>query len=311
LPDPAPPLPSYVDLRNFGDMPLAVSRLRDSEIAGVPDAEVFRCAVLAWCAAWHQVPAASLPDDDAAIARMVGMGRDVKGWKKLRQAGALRGFRRAADGRLYHHVIAEKACEAWNSKLGFAWRRECDSIRKTNKAAKEHGRAEQPMPPKPPSISSGWSEKDAGVSAGIPPEQPPPSAGIPPDFQGREGIGSDRIGDDLKDVSDEFSDSLPRANGHDAAIRPPSDNRRPGALGDVLGRFVTTGPPEKRLKRQDRADADMVRWLTTHGGFDVARAWALLMAARDENEPDHTEASRELERISAKNRLGWFAEEPA
>ena len=105
-------------------------------------------------------------------------------------------------------------------------------------------------------------------------------------------------------------DCLP-AKTHDAAIRPPSDNRRPGALGDVLDRFVTTSPPEKRLKRQDRADADMVRWLTTHGGFDVARAWALLMAARDDDDPGHTEAARELERISAKNRLGWFAEESA
>src|SRR5437868_4994787 len=105
---PNPPLPSDVDLRNFGDMPLAVNRLRDSEIASVDDPEIFRCAVLAWCAAWHQVPASSLPDDDTTIARLVGMGRDVKGWRKIR-TGALRGFVKASDGRLYHKVVAEKA----------------------------------------------------------------------------------------------------------------------------------------------------------------------------------------------------------
>lgn len=113
---PPPPTPIDCNLRDFAFMPLDVVRLRDSDLAATSNAEVFRAAVLAWCVAWHQIPAASLPDDDAAIARLVGMGRDLKGWKKLRVGGALDGFEKCSDGRLYHGVVAEKANTAWQSK---------------------------------------------------------------------------------------------------------------------------------------------------------------------------------------------------
>lgn len=112
-----PLTPPECDLRDFGFMPLDVLRLRDSELAAVADAEVFRAAVLSWCVAWHQVPAASLPDDDAALCRLLGYGRDMKGWLRLRAAGALRGYVLCTDDRLYHHVVAEKARESWQKKL--------------------------------------------------------------------------------------------------------------------------------------------------------------------------------------------------
>lgn len=99
------------DLRDFAYMPLDVVRLRDSETAVIASAEEFRAAVLLWCAAWHQVPAASLPNDDRLLANLSGYGRDMKGWKVVRE-GALRGFIECSDGRLYHPVIAEKANEA-------------------------------------------------------------------------------------------------------------------------------------------------------------------------------------------------------
>lgn len=113
---PEPLVAEDVDLRDFQFMPLDVVRLRDSDLAATPDGEVFRAAVLAWCVAWHQIPAASLPDDDAVLARLLGYGRDIRGWKKLRDAGALRGFEKCSDGRLYHSVVAEKANEAWKAK---------------------------------------------------------------------------------------------------------------------------------------------------------------------------------------------------
>lgn len=113
---PAPLVTTDVDLRDFTFMPLDVVRLRDSDMAAMPDAEVFRAAVMSWCVSWHQVPAGSLPDDDAVLSRLLGYGRDVKGWKKLRASGALRGFDKCSDGRLYHRVVAEKAAEAWKAK---------------------------------------------------------------------------------------------------------------------------------------------------------------------------------------------------
>jgi len=130
-----PLVPADVDLRNFPFMPLDVLRLRDSDLASAPSAEVFRCSVLSWCVAWHQLPAASLPDDDVALARLLGFGRDVKGWIKVRANGGLRGWILCDDGRLYHPVVAEKAREAWLSKL--AQRARTEAARKAREEARQ------------------------------------------------------------------------------------------------------------------------------------------------------------------------------
>lgn len=109
---PEPLVASEIDLRDFGFMPLDVLRLRDSDLMALATGDEFKAAVALWCVAWHQVPAASLPDDDRLLARYSGAG---PAWRKLRE-GALRGFVRCSDGRLYHSTIAEKAREAWASK---------------------------------------------------------------------------------------------------------------------------------------------------------------------------------------------------
>lgn len=106
-----PLTPVGLDLRDFPYMPLDVVRLRDAEITVVSSGDGFRAAVLLWCSSWHQVPAASLPDDDRLLAVLAGYGRDLKGWAKVR-AEALHGFIKCCDGRLYHPVIADKAIEA-------------------------------------------------------------------------------------------------------------------------------------------------------------------------------------------------------
>ncbi|WP_231642996.1 YdaU family protein [Ralstonia syzygii] len=100
-------------------MPLHAARLRDSELASNETPEACWAAVLLWCASWHQVPAASMPDDDmwlASQANYAARGKIDKAWNKVR-AGALRGWVKCADGRLYHPVVAEQALEAWLSKL--------------------------------------------------------------------------------------------------------------------------------------------------------------------------------------------------
>ncbi|PWC26391.1 hypothetical protein [Teichococcus aestuarii] len=113
---PEPLTPGECDLRDFPFIPLDVARLRDSDLASLPDAEARWANVLSWAVSWHQVPAGSLPDDDAALCRLLGYGRDLKGWAKVRQAGGLRGWVRCADGRLHHPVVAEKALQAWARK---------------------------------------------------------------------------------------------------------------------------------------------------------------------------------------------------
>lgn len=128
----SPPLTSPdCDLRDFAFMPLDVVRLRDSDLAALESPDACWAAVLLWCASWHQIPAASLPNDDRILANLAGFGRVVKEWQKVR-SGALRGWIECSDGRLYHPVIAEKANDSFTRKLEQSWRTECARIKKFN-----------------------------------------------------------------------------------------------------------------------------------------------------------------------------------
>ena len=112
---PEPMVEPEVDLRDFAFMPLDVVRLRDSGLTAKATGDEFRAAVLLWCASWHQIPAASLPDDDQELANLCGYSRAMREWSKVK-AGALRGWIKCSDGRLYHPIVAEKAVDAWAKK---------------------------------------------------------------------------------------------------------------------------------------------------------------------------------------------------
>ncbi|MBN4665416.1 DUF1376 domain-containing protein [Pandoraea nosoerga] len=127
-----PPLtPADCDLRDFAFMPLDVVRLRDSDMTALVSGDEFRSAVLLWCASWHQTPAASLPDDDRVLSNLAGFGFAVDAWRAIRE-GALHGWVKCADGRLYHPVVAEKAREAWRGKLKQRWETEKARVKKHN-----------------------------------------------------------------------------------------------------------------------------------------------------------------------------------
>ncbi len=127
---PPPPIDAEVDLTAFPFMPLNVRRLRDSRFAAISEGEAFRTGVLLWCAAWHQLPAGSLPDDDVELANLAGFGRAIGEWAKVREA-ALYGWRKHSDGRLYHQVIVEAAHEAWGRREEWQEQRRNDEDRKT------------------------------------------------------------------------------------------------------------------------------------------------------------------------------------
>jgi hypothetical protein len=176
---PEPLTPADCDLRDFQYMELDVRRLRDSKFAATPNGDAFRAGILLWCAAWHQVPAGSLPDDDVELAQFAGFGRmpvGVREWKKLRKE-AMAGFVECSDGRLYHTVVAEKALQAWDSRLHHHYDKWADRIRKENKKRKEEGLEIIPAPTFEQWIS-------AGRPADLPPEFQKPSAGIPPPSAG-------------------------------------------------------------------------------------------------------------------------------
>lgn len=135
---PAPLTPPECDLRDFQFMPLDISRLFGSEFHSHATDSEWRAGVTLWLKSYHQVPAASMPDDDISLARAAEFGVQVKAWRKVRDK-ALRGWVKCSDDRLYHPVVAEKALEGWIEKL---------NARKSSGAgnAKRYGQTFDPAP---------------------------------------------------------------------------------------------------------------------------------------------------------------------
>ncbi len=264
MPDdlPLPLTPPECDLRGLEWMPLYGHRLFASDFDAHASDAVFRAALSLWWSAWNQVPAASLPDDEVALCRLAGLGRDTRTWRRLK-AQAMRGFALCADGRFYHRALAPMALVSWERRQ------------------KERNRRLK------------WLKKGAAgdVATDV-------SADV---AETRDETRRDETRRDLtsRDLTPAHQANGTRRSANGLRQARASDLAMPAALRESSS--------VKRLKPQDVADRDMVRWLTTHGGMDGQRAWALLMAARDAEDEAHVEAARELERISREHRLGWFA----
>lgn len=191
---PAPLTPPDCDLQDFKFMPLDVARLRDSDMASEQTPEENWAAVLLWAAAWHQVPAGSMPDSDNWIAKAAGYlsrGRVDPHWKDVK-AGAMRGFVLCSDGRWYHQVVCEKANESWIGKLKQRLKTECARIKKHN------DRHETSIP---------YPEFDAWFAAGCPVGQPLPVPGDKPPLS--RGTGFHVPGDTPPLSLDELPDVPP------------------------------------------------------------------------------------------------------
>jgi len=133
------------DLRDFQFMPLDVVRLAQSDLIATEDPAAIVANLLLWCASWHSVPAASLTDDDRSLARLAGYGRGVSEFQAIK-AGALRGWIKCSDGRLYHPVVAEKAREAFKGKLAQRHRTFLAAVRKHNERDRGAGGDDQRDP---------------------------------------------------------------------------------------------------------------------------------------------------------------------
>jgi hypothetical protein len=145
---PAPLTPPDCDMRNYPYMPLDVVRLRDSEFAALESGEAYRCGSLLWAASWHQVPAASVPNDDVALARLAGYGRGqaaVNAFAQARADGAMRGWVLCSDNRWYHPVVAEKAIEGMEAKRKQAER--TAAATKARRSTSEHRHDQRDDPP--------------------------------------------------------------------------------------------------------------------------------------------------------------------
>jgi uncharacterized protein YdaU (DUF1376 family) len=114
LPDPL--MPADCDLRDFAFMPLDIQRLRRSKawLKAKRNPVLAFYMVNLWTAAWHDVPAGSLEDDDDVLADLAMC--DPAKWAKLK-ADVLHGWIKCSDGRLYNPTTCEKARESWDSKV--------------------------------------------------------------------------------------------------------------------------------------------------------------------------------------------------
>lgn len=108
-----PLTPVDCDLRDFAFQPVDVRRLLTSETWIMGTGDERSAAITLWLESWHQVPAASVPNNDRMLAHLSQAGTK---WGKVK-AHALRGWTDGGDGRLYHPVVAEKALAAWIEKL--------------------------------------------------------------------------------------------------------------------------------------------------------------------------------------------------
>lgn len=123
-----------------------------------------------WCAAYQEVPAASLPDDDLYLSDLAGFGRrDISAWLEVK-AEVLACWILWTDGRWYHPTLAEVACEAWATRMEAVQQREADRERKRQKRAGGHQGPSDGHPPDKDGLSAGRPADIEGTPDGNPPE---------------------------------------------------------------------------------------------------------------------------------------------
>lgn len=113
---PKPFVKPDVNLQKYSWMKLDIIRLQNSnswhQCSTMPYA-AYACINL-WMAAWHQVPAGSIPVDEAWIKKRADVSDEV--WKSIRRT-VLGNFTRCSDDRLYHRVLCDMINEVWASKI--------------------------------------------------------------------------------------------------------------------------------------------------------------------------------------------------
>lgn len=133
---PEPLTPADCNLTDFAFIPLMIARLKASRqwLICKRRPELAFYILNLWTASWHEVPAASVEDDDDVLADKAMCPPDK--WPTIRD-DVMRGWILCANRRWYHPVIAERARDAWERKCSARDAREADRVRKAEKRASE------------------------------------------------------------------------------------------------------------------------------------------------------------------------------
>ena len=123
---PPPLVEADVDCTDLDGFYLNVERLMSSELLAIHGNEIIGAAVLLWCRAWKQRPAASFPDDDRVLAAFARL--PLKKFREVKDA-VMRGFVKCGDGRLYHVFLSKVATDAYRRKVAFRKKRGADAER--------------------------------------------------------------------------------------------------------------------------------------------------------------------------------------
>jgi len=110
----APLVSADIDLRDFPCMPIDVRWVRDNPTFWRMDGAEFRISFLLMAASWHEIPAASVPDNDRHNAQLVDIS--LQKWRSVKSV-ALKDWVQCSDSRFYHPVVASRARNAWSAKL--------------------------------------------------------------------------------------------------------------------------------------------------------------------------------------------------
>lgn len=246
-----PLTPADCDLRGLEWMPLYGARLLTSEtwLRATPEA---RCAALTlWWASWHQVPAASLADDDLLLSQLAGYGvAGVKQWRRIRDQ-AMRGWIKCSDGRLYHPTVAALACEAWDRRVK----------ERARKAAWRAGRN---------------ADGDGDKGDMSPGQERGPDAAVPADITGQDRTG--------QEVRKEERKVPPSAAAVPAAVEQPIVELQLDAEPiDARTRLFRDGLARVRAlsgKSEPQVRSLLGRWLKA-AGDDASRVTRLIDQAED------------------------------
>jgi len=111
--DKLPLVPLKCDLTSFPYLPIEVENFLSSR-EWISFNYVEKAAFInLLLKSWHEIPSASLPDDDVLLTHFSGVGRR---WGKIKEK-VLSEWVLASDGRYYHPYVAKRALEAWLIKL--------------------------------------------------------------------------------------------------------------------------------------------------------------------------------------------------